>query len=83
MGKYAKSICSQGLILETLLRPNFDSIDPNLVEFILVSTRLYKAIALWSMLHPLHAKMKAERYDEGESFNKLGYTTVSFVNHIS
>jgi len=83
MGKYAKSVVSQASILETYLKPSEKSIDPHLLEFAMVSARLYKAIALWSLIHPIHYRMKTEKFEQGESHNKLGYIIVSFVNHIS
>lgn len=82
IGRYAKSVVLQAEKLEGYLK-QFESIaDPTLLEFCAISKRLYKAIALWSLLPALVAKIKTQSYDKGENMNLLGNACVSSVNEI-
>jgi hypothetical protein len=83
IGRYAKSIVSQAGVIETLIAPYLKLIDPQIHHFVIVIQRLYKAIALWSLLHPYMVKIKAEKFEDGESFNKIAGACASFVDHIS
>ena len=44
--------------------------------------RLYKSIALWSLLDPFMAKIKSQTYGAGESINVLAPACCSFVDEI-
>ncbi len=82
IGRYAKSVVLQAEKLEGYLKP-FESIaDPVLLEFCAISKRLYKAIALWSLLPALVAKIKTQSYEKGENMNLLANACVSSVNEI-
>jgi hypothetical protein len=82
LGKYAKAIVSQALIVETLLKQHQDTIEKKLMDFVVICHKLFKAVALWSLLTPLQAKIKAEKYDKGEDFRKLAGACMGIINYI-
>lgn len=83
MGGYSKSIFSLSMIVDTQLKQHTDYVDPNLVEFVAICSKLFKAVSLWSLLFPLTAKIKLEKYEVGEDFRKLAGGCMGIVNYIS
>jgi len=83
IGKYAKAIVSQALIVETLLKQHTEYVDKKLLDFVVICHKLYKAVALWSLLTPITARIKTEKYEKGEDFRKLATACMGLVNFIS
>jgi hypothetical protein len=82
MGKYSKAIVSETQVVDTLAKPYEKNIDKKLMIFVKVANKLYYAIGIWSLLHVYHAKMKSEKYDQGENFNKLASACMGFVDRL-
>lgn len=83
MGKYAKTIVSQSFMLENLIKGYNFVVDPKITLILSVNQKLYKAIALWSIFFPYMAKLRADKYEDGEDINILAGGCTSFLNYIS
>jgi len=82
MGKYAKALVSESQVVDSLATQYAKIIDKRVPYFAAVVKSLYYAIAIWSLLHIYHAKLKTEKFDEGENFSKLAGACVGFVDKI-
>ena len=82
MGKYAKMIVTQAFLIENIIKSYNFYVDSQLYSFVQICQRLYKAIALWSLLFPYTAKLKTDTYEDGEDMNVLAGGCNSFVVQI-
>jgi hypothetical protein len=82
MGKYAKMIVTQAFLVENIIKSYNFYVDPKLYSFVQICQKLYKAIALWSLLFPYSAKLQTGTYDDGDDMNILAGGCNSFVLQI-
>jgi len=82
MGKYAKMIVTQAFLAENLIKGQGFFVDPKLGDFVFITQRLYKAIALWSLFFTYLPKLKTDTYHDDEDINILAGGCISFVGHI-
>jgi len=82
MGKYAKMIVTQAFLAENLIKGQGFFVDPKLADFVFITQRLYKAIALWSLFFTYLPKLKTDTYHDDEDINILAGGCISFVGHI-
>lgn len=83
MGRYAKSSALHAEAIDSYIKQFVHMMSPDFVQFICTVERLYKAIALWSLLEPCLKKLRREQYGEGESFSSLAELCCSFVDEIN
>jgi hypothetical protein len=76
-------VVSQARLLKTVLEPFEISIQPKLKQFAKIAEKTYEAVALWSILHVFSARIKAEKYVDGEDFHVVGNDCVAFVDRIA
>jgi len=82
MGKYAKTLVTQSLLVESIIKGYKLNVDPEIQEMLVINQKLYKAIALWSLFSPYMAKLRANKYEDGEDINILGGGCSSFIDEI-
>lgn len=83
MGKYAKMIVTQAFLVENIIKSNEFFVSQNLVEFVLICQKLYKAIALWSLFFPYMIKLQTNSFVDGEDVDIYAGGCVSFIRKIA
>jgi len=83
MGKYAKMIVTQAFLVEDRIKTHNFYVNPKLTEFVQISQKLYKAIALWSLFFSYLPKLKTNAFEADEDFNTLAGGCISIVEEIA
>ncbi len=83
MGKYAKMIVNQACMIENIIKAENFRVNPNLLSFIQICQRLYKAIALWSLFFIYLPKLKTNAFNDDENMDILAGGCISMISEIS